>query len=167
MIGSPRAVSILAMLLALILVLAGCMRWFTPRQEVELVFSEPTGTGGHGEVRVSVLNVPDGGLASMSIDSLLGFLGGMGNVTVTPSSGFRILAEYVDEASGIMKVAAVRSAGGLDSGTILTLSYETAGTPDLDFGKIGTVVLGTDDNTRVTYRGVSEADYYTKEAEAQ
>jgi hypothetical protein len=167
MVARSKRGAILVVLLALTIVLPGCMKWFTPPQEVEVVFSAPTDVGGHGEIVVSVLNVPDGGLASISIDSLIGFLSGMRSVTVTPLSGFRVLAEHVDETAGILKAAAVRPAGGLDSGAVLKLGYETAGTPDLDFDQIGAVVLGTDQNTRVLYRGLSEADYYTKEVEAQ
>ena len=70
--------------------LAGCTgSWFTPKLEGSLILAPPIGVGTRGEILISVSEMPDGGLATISIDSALGFLIGVKNVTASGEGASR------------------------------------------------------------------------------
>lgn len=149
----------------LIFALTACMGfWNTPQQLASLIFGPLAVSGGRGEFVISVTDMPDGGLASISVETDAGYYAGMKNVAVEGLSGFTILASQFDDATGTAKFVAARTSGGAEGGTVVKIAFEVDGTPAIDVAnKIGTVVLGSDFNTLITgYQTVTGKDYYTK-----
>ena len=73
--GTDRGVSVLRVIavavlsLGMFLALTACMgQRFTQEQKAYLVIGTPVITGTHGEIIISVVNMPQGGMASMAVD---------------------------------------------------------------------------------------------------
>lgn len=96
MAARTRLIVVAMLALVLILGLTACMgHWFTPKQAATLIIGLPQVLGGKGEVLISVANMPQGGLASISINNL-----GITYTNITPASivatglnGFTVLAQ--------------------------------------------------------------------------
>ena len=161
-----RRVGLGVLAVALIFALTACTGFFdTPQQGAMLIFGDPvaSGTGG-GQFIISVVEMPHGGLASISLVSSPGFYSGMANLTIEGLNGFTVLAFQVNDVTGEVKFVAARADGGTEGGTVARIRFDYDGTPDIDDSKIGTVVLGSDYGTIITgYTTVTDGkDYYTK-----
>ena len=154
------------LVMGLVLALAACTGCFdTPQQGAMLLLGNPVASGtGRGEFIISVVEMPDGGLASISLDSSTGFYSGMENLTIEGLNGFIVLAFQFDDVTGEVAFVAARADGGMEGGTVVRIGFDYDGAPGVDDSKIGTVVLGSDYGTIITgYTTVSDGkDYYTK-----
>ncbi len=160
----------LAMLAAgLVLGLSACMgNWFGTPTSATLIIGNPVVVGAKGEVMISVVNMPTGGLASIAIDDK-----GITYTNITPASiqatgvnGFTVLAKDFTTTAGKGRLVAVNPTSGSVGGTILKITFETSGgTPTftIQSGDKGKVTLGSALNTLITTweLGTTKA-YYAK-----
>jgi len=115
---------------AVILTLSGCMGgWFTPKQQASLIVGEAVASGWKWEVIVSVVNMPDGGLAAIEIDEDGITLSQIDAATVSATglNGFLlVIDDYTDPLPKGYLVAA-NAATGNESGPILKFSFDATG----------------------------------------
>ena len=147
-------------LLSLILGLVGCSGgWFTAETNGTLVFSPV----GERQFTISVNEMPDGGLASLSIETGDDFFAGMRDLEIEPGPGFRVGIWSWDIVNHAIKLTLTRTVGGAVSGIVATIRFVADGTPAIDTARLGTVVLGSDQNNHITgYDVVDDAAYYTR-----
>jgi len=94
---------IVVLSLGLILALSACMgQWFTREQTAFLVIGTPVITGTHGEVIISVVNMPQEGMAVMAVnvDGLTYTNTKISNIILVGLNGFTVLASEFDDTTG-------------------------------------------------------------------
>ena len=153
----------------LILALTACMGgWFTHEQGAYLVVGTPVVTGNHGEVIISVVNMPSEGVASIAIDDE-----GITYTNITGSSvnmeglnGFTVLAQDFTTSAGKGSLAAVNANAGITGGPILKIMFETTGNPTFTVTK-AKVSIGSHLNTLISdakWQLSTGVAYYAKDA---
>ena len=153
-----------------VVALTGCMGgWFTQNQQAYLVIGAPVVTGGHGEVIISVVNMPQEGMASMAVkvDGMTYNNAKIANIAVAGLNGFTVLASSFDDATGKgVFVIANANAGSVD-GTVAKLTFDATGNvtaADVAFGK-DHIELGSHLNTLITGWQLSTGKaYYANDA---
>jgi len=154
----------------LIFVLTACMGgWFTHEQKAYLVIGTPVIIGTHGEVIISVVNMPSEGAASIAIDDE-----GITYTNITGSSvnveglnGFTVLAQDFTTTAGKGSLAACNANAGITGSPILKITFETTGTPTFTVTKTK-VNIGSHLNAFITSWKLSTGvAYYAKDAAQQ
>lgn len=94
-----------------------------------LIIGEPVASGGKWQVIVSVVNMPDGGLAALQIDD-----GGItlsqidaSTVSATGLNGFLLVIEDYTDPPPKGYLVAVNAATGNESGPILKFTFDATG----------------------------------------
>ncbi len=144
--------------------LTACVNWFSAAPQATLLLGPVVINGDRGEILLSVKNMPDGGLASMSV-----VLGGItydvakvSNVSVEPLAGFTVLAEQFAAGSGGFLVA--HSCAGLHDGAFVKIVFTATNNPtlaDFAFTKAD-MQLGDDSNNSIAFAFQDAFAYYAK-----
>ena len=149
--------------IVLALGLSACTFLFSNPPVPTLILGEVIALGGCGELLLSVTNMPDGGMASISI-----VVGGIAydaakiaNLTAVGLQGFEVLAEQFVGGNG--GLSAAHSCAGLPAGKFVLLRFDATGDvtlTDFTFDKTK-IALGDDDNQAITFDLTTAVDYYT------
>lgn len=154
------------LVVGMLLFLTACMgQWFTQEQVAYLVIGTPVVTGTHGEVIISVVNMPQKGAASIAINDQ-----GITYTNITGSSikveglnGFTVLAKDFVIIPGKGRLVAANANAGSVSGPILKITFETTGSPTFTVTK-AKVSIGSHLNTLITDWQLSTSKaYYAKD----
>lgn len=132
--------------------LTACIsQWLAPPVEPTLAIGDPVVAGGRGEVLLSVVDMPDGGLAAMAV-----LPGGMTyapakvtNVTLVGLNGFIVLAS--EFAGGHGRFVIVNPSAGRAVGPIAKLTFDVSGavtSGDLAF-VVANIQLGSDEGALI------------------
>jgi len=175
-VGTDRGVSVLRVIavavlsLGMFLALTACMgQRFTQEQKAYLVIGTPVITGTHGEIIISVVNMPQGGMASMAVD-----VDGMtytktkiSNIAVEGLNGFIVLSSEFDDTTGNGGFVIANANAGSVGGTVAKLTFDVTGSVssgDLPFNAPH-IKLGSHLDTLITswQLGTGTA-YYAKDA---
>jgi len=153
--------------IGVVFVLTACMgQWFTHEQKAYLVIGAPVVTGNHGEVIISVVNMPSEGAASIAIDDE-----GITYTNITGTSvnaeglnGFTVLAQDFVITPGKGRLAAFNTNVGITGSPILKITFETTGNPTFTVTK-AKVSIGSHLNTFITnWEPSTSKAYYAKDA---
>ena len=152
---------------ALLLALSACTGLFhTNLPMPTIVVGRAVQQGGAWEVRISVANMPAGGLAGIAIkgDGLATAEIDRSTLEAVGLNGFEVLfSDFVAPApEGALCASKLRT--GVETGEILVLRFQATGTAPsiaIDGAKIE---LGTDADTLIETFDVSDVAYYTKDA---
>ena len=110
-----------------VLILAGCFGpWFSSEPMPTLSLGEPAIENGQGSIRISVADMPNGGLAGIhvALGGLLYSREKVLNLAVEGLNGFIVLIQqFVDGEGGFILV----NASGIESGPILQLTFDVHG----------------------------------------
>jgi hypothetical protein len=171
MIPSPARKAILVLLaVGLLLALTACMgAWFTQDQHAYLVIGAPVVSGTHGEVIISVVNMPQEGMASLAVD-----VDGMTynnakitNIVLAGLNGFTVLASEFDDTTGKGRFVIANANAGSVGGTVAKLAFDASGNiaaGDVTFHKPH-ITLGSHLNTLIMGWELStNKAYYAKDA---
>lgn len=167
-----RSRFILAGILAALMVVAlsACMgQWFTHEQQAYLVIGSPIVTGGHGEVIISVANMPQEGMASLAVkvDGLTYNNAKIANISLSGLNGFTVLASVFDDATGKGVFVIANANAGSIGGTVAKLTFDATGSvtaADVTFDK-DHIKVGSHLNTLITDWQLSTSKaYYAKDA---
>jgi hypothetical protein len=160
-----RFIALSLLVFAVVLTLSGCMgHWFTPEPQAMLIVGQAVVSGGKWEVIVSVVNMPDGGLAGIEIDD-----GGItliqidaSTVSATGLNGFVLITEdYTDPAPAGCLIA-TNAATGNESGSILKFSFDSTGAnPEVILDK-AKIKLLSDAFTWITNWDIGTKAYYAE-----
>lgn len=120
--GAERTLIAASLLLGLALLITACVG-LIPGLPADAVGVEATVSST--SITLAVQNIPNGGLAAIALDnSGLTFDPSAIQVTgVSPASGWTVLAQRIDNSSGEVRIAMVRTSGGTGDGPIATLSF--------------------------------------------
>jgi len=175
MIAKARHVGSILLLVGLAVTLTACFgHWFTPLQTGTLIVGPPVPVGGRYEVLISVVDMPDGGVAGIELGTdtwpAIAFSNDVDAATIAAEgvSGFRVTAEDYDTgppAQGCL--VAVYGGVPIESGQVLKLSFEATGVPTVTLDE-AQIVLTNDVPTWITgWDLTTGAAYYTKEVDAR
>ena len=167
-IAARTRLAVLSLLsVGMILVLTGCMGgWFTQEQKAYLVIGTPVVTGNHGEVIISVVNMPSEGAASIAInDEGITYTDITGtSINVEGLNGFTVLAQDFTTSIGKGGLAACNANGGIAGSPILKITFETTGNPTFTVTK-AEVSIGSHLNLLITgWEHSTGKAYYAKNA---
>ena len=160
-----RVTVMLALLVALFLALAACTgQWFTQEQKAYLVIGVPVVTGTHGEVIISVVNMPQEGMASMAVkvDGMTYNNAKISNITLSGLNGFTVLASEFDDTTGKGRFVIANANAGSVGGTVAKLRFDVAGNigaadvtfhePHIELGShLDTLIIGWELSTNKAY----------------
>ena len=158
----------------LVLVLSSCFgHWLTPPPIAKLVVGPPVGVGGRYEVLISVVDMPDGGVAGIQLGTLAQPGIALTNVDVATIvaeglSGFRVTAQgYTagDPVKGCL--VAVYGGAPIESGPVLKLSFEATEDPAVTLDEIRVSLANAVPAWIVAWDLLTDIDYYTKEVRIQ
>ena len=170
--AKTRLIVVLMLALGLILGLTACMgHWFTPKQAATLIIGKLMASGNRGEVVISVANMPNQGLASISINNL-----GITYTNITPASivatglnGFTVLAQDFTTTANKGRLVAANPTSGSVGGTIIKITFEVTGANPafgIAVGDKNKVDLGSALNTLIAQGAwnlsSNATDYYAK-----
>ena len=172
MIARMRWVVLGLLAMGLILALSACMgQWFTGQQTATLIIGKPVITGNHGEVLISVTNMPNQGLASIAIgDKGISFNDiKAASIVATGLNGFTVLAQDFTTTANKGRLVAANATSGSVGGTIIKITFETIGANPAfriaDADKVK-VTLGSALNTLIAQGAwnlsSNTTDYYAK-----
>ena len=167
-----RWIGVGALLVCLALGLAGCRGfWNTAVQLPKLIVGPVMVTGTEGYVLISVIDMPDGGIASIQF-------GTVGNEAIdfnftdidattivgTGKNGFVILAEDYITNPGKATLLAANGATGIIGGEILRFTFTVTGAnPTFTVDKTNVEMkLADDANTFITVWDLSSTNYHTR-----
>ena len=125
-----REIVMVVVSLGLLLALSACMgQWFTQEQKAYLVIGTPVIIGTHGEVIISVVNMPQEGMAVMAVD-----LGGLTytntkitSIVVAGLNGFIVLANEFDDTTAKGRFVIANANAGSVAGTVAKLTFDVTG----------------------------------------
>jgi len=163
-----RWIGVGALLVCLALGLAGCRGfWNTAIQLPKLIVGPVMVTGTEGYVLISVIDMPDGGIASIQF-------GTVGNEAIdfadidaativgVGKNGFVITAEDYTTNPGKATLLAVNGPTGIIGGEILRFTFTVTGAnPTFAVDKTK-VTIADDSNTFITVWDLSTTDYHTR-----
>lgn len=158
------------LVLGLLVALSACMgQWFTHEQTAYLVIGTPVVTGTHGEVIISVVNMPDEGMASMAVDvdGMTYTKAKISNIVVAGLNGFIVVSSKFDDTTGNGRFVIANANAGSIGGTVAKLTFDvtgSVGSGDLPFNAPH-IKLGSHLDTLITgwQLGTGTA-YYAKDA---
>jgi hypothetical protein len=151
--------------LGIVLSLGGCMgHWFTSEPQPMLIVGQAVASGGKWEVIVSVVNMPDGGLAGIEIDD-----GGItliqidaATISATGLNGFVLITEDYTAPAPAGCLIATNAATGNESGPILKFSFDSTGAnPEVILAK-AKIKLLSDAFTWITNWDFGTKAYYAE-----
>lgn len=157
-----RWLAVSAVGVMVILSLTACMNPLTGPKTATLVLGEVHQIGGHGEILLSVVNMPDGGLASVAVQ-ITGIQYDqtkISNVAIAGLNGFDVLAEQFVSGSGGFVVA--HPCAGLPSGEFAKLTFDAnASVSLLDFAFTKSDIdMGDDSNNVIVFQMTDDYNYY-------
>jgi len=168
--GARTRLVVLGLLsVGLILALTACMgQWFTQEQKAYVVIGTPVVTGSHGEIIISVVNMPSEGAASIAIDEAgITYTNITGtSVNVEGLNGFTVLAQDFTTTAGKGSLAAANANAGITGSPILKITFETTGNPTFTVTK-AKVSIGSHLNTLISdanWELRADLAYYAKDA---
>lgn len=146
----------------LLALLLGCFGpWFGGAPVPKLYLGEPVIENGQGTLRISVSNVPNGGLAAIHVA-----LGGLlydeekvSNLAVVGLNGFTVLIQqFVDGEGGFI----LTNTSGIESGPILRLTFKAHG--NVKYGDIQLLAsfITLVDDALVVVDGWNTPAYYAR-----
>jgi hypothetical protein len=144
-------------------------QWFTQEQKAYLVIGTPVIIGTHGEVIISVVNMPQEGMAVMAVD-----LGGLTytntkitSIVVAGLNGFIVLANEFDDTTAKGRFVIANANAGSVAGTVAKLTFDVTGnvgSADITFHEPH-IELGSHLNTLITgWESSTGKAYYAKDA---
>ena len=158
--------------MGLLVALTACMgAWFTPQQKATLIIGQPVITGNRGEVRISVVNMPDGGVAGIKLgkvnDEAITFSDiDAASIVATGLNGFTVLAQDFTTNAGKGCLLGANASTGITGGKILKITFETTGVnPTFTIPQANKVKLklSSDLNTWITLQKLEAGKaYYAK-----
>ena len=165
-----RLVALSMLAVGLLLSLFACMgHWYGQQQNPTLIIGKLAVSGNRGEVLISVINMPDNGLASIAIDDKGITYTNIkeSSIVTTGLNGFTVLAQDFTTTAGKGRLVAANPTSGSVGGTIIKITFEVTGanpTFGIEQADKGKVTLGSDLNTLITPWDLSSnvADYYAK-----
>ncbi len=128
-----RVIVMVMVSLGLLLALSACMgQWFTQEQKAYLVIGTPVVTGNHGTVIISVVNMPQEGMASMAVDleGLTYTNAKISNIVVAGVNGFIVLTSKFNDATGDGCFVIANANAGSIGGTVAKLTFDVTGSVD-------------------------------------
>jgi len=156
--------------IGVVFVLTACMgQWFTQEQKAYLVIGTPVVTGSYGEVIISVVNMPQEGMASMAVnvDGMTYTNAKITGIVLAGLNGFTVLASEFNDATGKGRFVIGNANAGSIAGTVAKLTFDVSGSVgsgDVAFHELH-IKLGSHLNTFITgwEPGTGKA-YYAKDA---
>ena len=146
--------------------ITACVHWFTAASGPTLIIGPVIITGQRGEIVLSVVDMPGGGLASMAAEVLTSIIYDplkVANVTVVGLAGFEILAQQF--IAGVGGFFAAHATTGLEAGAFAKLVFDVTDPSvtiaDFAFNPTG-IDLGDDNNQNITYQIQDAYKYYAK-----
>lgn len=134
--SAVKRLGLLVVTASLVLVLTSCFsHWLTSPTVAKLIVSDPVLMGGRYEVLISVVDMPDGGVAGMQLGMVgapaIEFTGvDVSTITAEGLSGFEVTAQVYSAGPPIEGcLVAVNGVVPIESGTVLKLSFEATGDP--------------------------------------
>ena len=165
-----RVIVMVVVSLGLLLALSACTgQWFTREQRAFLVIGTPVITGTHGEVIISVVNMPQKGMAVMAVnvDGLTYSNAKISNIILVGLNGFTVLASEFDDTTGSGRFVIANADAGSVAGTVAKLTFDVTGSvssTDVTF-HTPHIELGSHLNTLITGWQLSTGKaYYAKDA---
>ena len=143
-------------------------QWFTQEQTAFLVIGTPVISGTHGEVIISVANMPSEGAASIAIDKAgITYTNITGtSISVEGLNGFIVLAQDFVITSGKGGLVAANTNSGITGGPILRITFETTSASPTFTVAEAKVSIGNHLNTLITgWELRTNKAYYAKDAE--
>ncbi|MEA3238394.1 MAG: hypothetical protein U9Q94_01205 [Candidatus Bipolaricaulota bacterium] len=151
-----RVIVVVVVSLGLLLALSACMgQWFTQEQTAFLVIGTPVITHTHGEVIISVVNMPQEGMAVMAVnvDGLIYTNTKISNIILAGLNGFTALASEFDDTTGSGRFVIANANAGSVAGTVAKLTFDVTGsvsstdvtfhTPHIELGShLNTLISG-------------------------
>lgn len=165
-----RVIVVAVLSLGMFLALTACMgNWFTQEQRAYLVIGPPVVTGTHGEVMISVVSMPDEGMASMEVgvDGMTYSNAKISSIVVVGLSGFIVLASEFNDTTGNGRFVIASTNAGSIGGTVAKLTFDVignVGVADVTFHEPH-IELGSHLNTLITdWELNTNKAYYAKDA---
>ncbi|MFC2108707.1 hypothetical protein ACFLS5_04510 [Candidatus Bipolaricaulota bacterium] len=163
--GALRWIPVVLLTILTLATLSACTGFFRTNLPIPtIVIGRAVNQGGRWEVRISVANMPAGGLAGIAIkgDALATAEIDRSTLEAVGLNGFEVLfSDFVAPApEGALCASNHRTA--VEDGEILVLTFQATGaapTIAIDGAK---VELGSNANTLITTFDFSDIEYYTK-----
>ena len=167
--GATTRLAAAGLLLVVVgIVLTACMGgWFTPQVVATLIVGDPVAKGGGYEVLISVVNMPDGGVAGIRFgtvgnEALTLTNVNTASVAASGENGFTV-TEQQYSAPNKGALIAVNPATGVDGGTILRLTFRaTAANPTVAVDKTKVTLLSHQNTWITTWSLETGKKYYAK-----
>jgi hypothetical protein len=163
-------VVVTALVLGLVLVPVSCVgHWLTPPTGAKLLVSDPIRAGGRYEVTISVVDMPDGGVAGIELGTVaqlaIAFTHvDVGTITAEGLSGFRVTAQsYTAGLPARGCLVAVNAAAPIVSGPVLKLSFEATGDPAVTLDETQLRLANAVPAWITAWDLVTDVAYHTKE----
>ena len=165
-----KRLGLLVIVTGLVLVLASCFgHWVIPPPIAKLLVSDPIRSGGRYEVTISVVDMPDGGVAGIQLGTVFQPAIAFTNVDVATiaaegQSGFEVISQaYTAGSPAEGCLVAVYGGAPIVSGSVLKLTFEATGDPVVTLDETR-VWLSNDVPTWIAGWDLETgAEYYTKE----
>jgi hypothetical protein len=159
---------------SLALVLSSCFgHWLTPPPIAKLIVSDPIRVGGKYEVTISVVDMPDGGVAGIQLGTAIAPAIDFDHVIATTItavglSGFEVVSQtYTAGTPAKGCLIAVYGPKPIESGAILKLSFEATGNPVVTLDEARVSLASGVPAWIAAWDLVTDVAYYTKEAGAR
>ena len=164
-----KTAGLLVVAASLVLILTSCFsHWLTPPTIAKLIVSEPVLVGGRYEVSISVVDMPDGGVAGIQ----LGTVGApvieftnvdVSTITAEGLSGFEVTSQLYSAGPPIEGcLVAVNGVAPIESGLVLKLSFEATGAPTVTLDEARVSLANSGPGWLLAWDLVTDMAYYTK-----
>ncbi|MFC2077872.1 hypothetical protein ACFLTM_03600 [Candidatus Bipolaricaulota bacterium] len=163
-----RWIGVGALLVCLTLGLAGCTGfWNTAVQLPTLIVGPVMVTGTEGYVLISVIDMPDGGIASIQFGTVGNEAIDHADIDATTivgagTNGFVILAKDYTTNPGKATLLAANGATGIIGGEILRFTFDVTGANPTFVVDKTKVTMADDSNTFITVWDISSTEYHTR-----
>lgn len=166
-----RRLGLLVVTASLVLALTSCFgHWFTPPTIGKLIVSDPIRAGGKYEVLISVVDMPDGGVAGIQLGTIaqpaIAFTDVVvATITAEGLNGFQVNSQAYSARPPVEGcLVAVYGAAPVESGPVLKLSFEATGDPTVTLHETLVSLANAVPAWITAWDLVAGAAYYTNEA---
>lgn len=166
MAGRIRCVILTLLTVGLAFALTACMgQWFAHEQSATLIIGDMVISGNRGEVLISIVNMPDQGLASIGIaDQGIGFADiKAASIEVEGLNGFTIASSDFSATTNKGCLVATNITSGNEAGTILKVTFEANGpNPTFTVDKTKVSIWSALNTLITTWDLNTDTSYYAK-----
>jgi len=164
-----KRMGLLVVTASLVLVLTSCFsHWLTSPTVAKLIVSEPVLVGGRYEVSISVVDMPDGGVAGIQLGTVGAPAIEFTNVDVSTIAaegltGFEVTSQLYSAGPPIEGcLVAVNGVAPIESGLVLKLSFEATGDPTVTLDEALVSLASAVPAWITAWDLVTDMAYYTK-----